>query len=516
MYESLGPEVVSLDGAEDSDLIEIVRACAQASARAEAVKLAAIAELQSRRRAPDTVQERWACDDWDATASEIGCALNISAGRAIGQMNLAAALRDRFPRLGRLMHAGLVPLTMVTTIVFRTGLVVDAGTLATLDDVFVDAVRSWGLLSQKKLEDAIDVWIDRYDPDAVRRLRTGVRGRSFTIGDRDDQTGITSVFGKLATPDAAVLAQRLVAMVQSVCEDDPRTMAQRRADAVGAMAAGSFVLTCLCGGDACPAAQVDDGRSSSFTVTVVADHSALDTAETSADPAPPRRTAALIPGLRNGIVPAPLLAELIAHGAKIRFVDAVTDCTDGYRPSAALDRFVRSRDLTCRFPGCDRPAVSADIDHTVPWPQGPTHAGNTKCYCRKHHLLKTFWTGWSDSQTPDGTVTVTTPTGHTYTTAPLSALLFPSWHTVTPPPDPGAEPPGPSHHARRSVMMPIRRRTRAQSRIDRVRRERDLNAAQRVADVHIVEKLSAAREAVQRIRSQAKELAGPGDDPPPF
>ena len=67
----------------------------------------------------------------------------------------------------------------------------------------------------------------------------------------------------------------------------------------------------------------------------------------------------------------------------------------------------------------------ADIDHTVPYPHGATHPANIKCYCRKHHLVKTFWEGWADAQAADGTVRVTTPTGHTYTAAPFSALLFP-------------------------------------------------------------------------------------------
>ena len=30
-------------------------------------------------------------------------------------------------------------------------------------------------------------------------------------------------------------------------------------------------------------------------------------------------------------------------------------------------------------------------------------ATNLKCYCRTHHLVKTFW-GWRDKQLPDGTV----------------------------------------------------------------------------------------------------------------
>ncbi|MFB1299650.1 HNH endonuclease signature motif containing protein, partial [Mycobacterium sp. pW049] len=69
--------------------------------------------------------------------------------------------------------------------------------------------------------------------------------------------------------------------------------------------------------------------------------------------------------------PAPLLAELIIGGARIRVVDPSCLTTEqGYRPSAALQRFVHARDITCRFPGCNRPATHADIDHTKPWPAG--------------------------------------------------------------------------------------------------------------------------------------------------
>ncbi|RZT24995.1 uncharacterized protein DUF222 [Mycobacterium sp. BK558] len=526
------PPMASLAAAGDADLVDIVAGCGAAAARAEAVKLAAIVEFWERRRTP--ARARWACDDWDAAAAEIGCALNISSGRASGQMTLGLALRDRFPRLGRLLAAGRVPLSLVTTIVFRAALVVDPAVLARLDGVFVDAVREWGLLSQKKLETAIDVWIDKYDPDAVRRLRTGMQGRSFTIGDRDDRTGLTSAFGKLATPDAAALAHRLSVMVHSVCENDPRTMDQRRADSLGAMAAGSFVLTCRCGNSDCPAAQVDDGRGSSFTITVIAEPSALDapedphlhgepTPEPEPDsqpaPQPARPTAALIPGFGSAVVPAPLLAELIAHGATVRFLTdpAALGATAGYRPCAALERFVRARDLTCRFPGCDRPAVFADIDHTQPYPHGATHASNTKCYCRQHHLVKTFWEGWTDTQAADGTVRVTTPTGHTYTTKPFSSLLFPSWNTTTgPPPPSGTTPP---RRPGRSLMMPTRGRTRAQNRAARITRERELNALQRQHDRDADAQATAERNARRQTR-QNNTASAPepdyGDDPPPF
>ncbi|MEW5813294.1 MAG: DUF222 domain-containing protein [Actinomycetota bacterium] len=582
----------------ETDLVAVMTSPAAAAARAEAIKLAAIAELWRRRRCPE--RERWACADWDAAAAEIGCALGISPGRASVQMDLAVALRDRFPRLGELLADGQVSLDVVRTVVSRTALVLDPTTLRLLDGHFGEAVTGWGVLSQKKLDAAIDVWIETYDPDAVRRVRDRSRDRSFTIGDRHDGSGTTSVYGTLATPDAVLLGARLAMMIASVCEFDPRTLDQKRADSVGAIAAGSFVLACRCGRSECAAAQVDDRRASSITVTVIADHATLDAepdpqlhgeepppaypprstppeaqqvtepvesvapvepaapanaeqsenasaAESSAlselsdcadvseeaavtavpdQPAQPpdeplapvyssasvgRRRAALILGPGGGIVPAPLLAELIAHGATVRFLPDPGGClaTEAYRPSAALDRFVRSRDLTCRFPGCDRPATHADIDHTVPYPAGTTHPANTKCYCRHHHLLKTFWDGWTERQTPDGRLHLIGPTGHRYTTAPLSALLFPSWNTRTgPPPSTETTPP---RTPGRTLMMPTRHRSRADNRAAYIRRERALNANERAREIiktHAIQTNSAAYF--------TPPADATDDDPPPF
>jgi Domain of unknown function (DUF222) len=115
-----------------------------------------------------------------------------------------------------------------------------------------------------------------------------------------------------------------------------------------------------------------------------------------------------LPGL--GAVPAPMLREMAAT-AQLKPVPLPPPvCESQYRPSAALATFVRCRDLTCRFPGCDAPAAVCQIDHTIAYPQGPTHPSNCKLLCVFHHLLKTFWTGvggWTDRQLPDGTVTWT-------------------------------------------------------------------------------------------------------------
>ena len=180
----------------------------------------------------------------------------------------------------------------------------------------------------------------------------------------------------------------------------------------------------------------------------------------------------------GGILPAPLLAAVLDR-ATVREIRHPGNAPpeSGYRPSAELAEFVRCRDLTCRFPGCDVPADRCDIDHTVPYPWGPTHASNLKCMCRANHLLKTFWTGehgWRDRQLPDGTVIWTSPTGHTYTIHPGSRLLFPTLCLPT-----GdlwlPEPPAVPLSGDRGVMMPKRRRTRAENRQRRIAAERRLN-----------------------------------------
>jgi len=189
----------------------------------------------------------------------------------------------------------------------------------------------------------------------------------------------------------------------------------------------------------------------------------------------------------------------MATTAKIKpLVMPSTSPEPGYRPSAALADFVRWRDLTCRFPGCDQPAEVCDIDHTVPFPLGPTHPSNCKLLCRYHHLLKTFYTGvggWIDRQLADGTVEWTAPTGHTYTTTPAGSIFFPvlaspTGELVSPTTMPAMD-------KNRGLMMPTRRRTRAAERAARIAYERGINQA-----------LIAAEAARQRIAAH--------NDPPPF
>jgi hypothetical protein len=79
-----------------------------------------------------------------------------------------------------------------------------------------------------------------------------------------------------------------------------------------------------------------------------------------------------------------------------------------YRPPARLQRFLAVRAPRCEWPGCGARAARCDLDHDVPWPEGPTCACNLGPLCRRHHRVKQL--GWHKQRTQHG-VHWTSPTG---------------------------------------------------------------------------------------------------------
>ncbi|KUI29903.1 hypothetical protein AU196_03165 [Mycobacterium sp. IS-1742] len=481
-------------GLAESALVAAVEQAAREEAQAGARKLAAIAELVHSTVTFDAEHDDWVYDSWAAVASEVGAALTIGQRRASGQMRIAVALRDRLPKLGALYLQGRLSARLVSEITWRTRLVDDEQVLALLDAALAEKALRWGPLSEQRLTRAIDALITRYDPDAVMRAKEAVKKRDFRVGSCEDPDELVSVYGHLLGCDAAVLSARIDAMLKGLCDNDPRTVPERRSCAVGAIIQGHDRLPCRCGAPACAESAPPK---SNVVISVIADPAAVEAAQqliatedhaqhekrakepemSEPRPCPQDSGVAVLPG--GKVLPLVALAEAIRNGAAIKQLWLPgPDPEPHYRPSAKLAAFVRARDLFCRFPGCDVPAERCDIDHVVPWPYGPTHASNLNCKCRTHHLAKTFWDGWCDEQFPDGTVLWTSPAGQRYTTTPGSRLFFPTWDTTTtelpPPPQP---PPDPD----RSAKMPKRRRTRAADYTARLKAERDHNAAHRAA-----------------------------------
>ena len=470
----------------DGELVAAIEDGVRQEAIAGARRLAAIAELTRRRVDDDDERALWAFDPWASTAAEVGAAMAIGSRRASGQMRIAEALREHLPQVAALLCKGALSIRLVSTITWATRLVQGEEAWADIDAAIAERAVNWERLSEDKLRVAVEAQVARYDPDAQRRTETAVRGRDFIIGACDDDTDTVSVFGQLLAPAAAVLKQRVAAMVNGLCADDPRSAGERRSDAAGAIAEKNDVLACRCGSPACPTAGVTP--KSNVVIRVIADQTAITAAtaqqpvaieepvaavaKTQERPAPP----ALLLG--HGVLPNALLAEAIRNGATIKAIRTPSvEPQLRYRPSDELAEFVRMRDLFCRFPGCDVPADRCDLDHARPWPWGPTHASNLNCKCRQHHLMKTFWIGvggWSDQQLPDGTVIWTAPSGATFTTHPGSRLLFPTWNVTTAElPPPHTRPPPDAQY--RGLMMPRRKRTRAADIAAAIQAERALN-----------------------------------------
>jgi hypothetical protein len=476
--------------ASDAALVDVITDSVRDEASAAARRFAAIAELTDRRCAEELAEEReyWACDAWDCVAAEIAAAQMISHRAASTLMHQALALRHRLPKVGALLAAGAITAPMAALACWRTRLVDQPDVTAAIDADLADTIVAWGRLSQARLEIAVDGIIDSRDPAAVLAYRAAARSRDIQLGKQDDTTGTTSLWGRLQATDGELLTRRLEAMAKSVCPDDPRAMGERRSDALGILAAGGDVLPCRCEQPECPNTGTD-ARANSVVIHVLTDQHPDDPTGPSAptpagtDPPPaitcPTGTAVIAGG---AVIPSALLAELRRMGAVVKPVPDLAalgalGAESGYRPSTLLQRFVRARDMTCCQPGCDRPAEYCDLDHSIPYGRGPTHPGNMKCLCRKHHLLKTFWAGtggWHEEQLPDGTILWTAPTGHRYRTPPGSRLHFPRWDTNTPAPS-TAPATSTSGSSDRGLSMPLRKRTRAQQRALAISSERARN-----------------------------------------
>ena len=332
MFDSLAAGPLELSDAEDAAVVAAITEWARIEATAGARRLQAIAELVSRRCDKPDERAHWSCDFWDFAAAEVAAALGVNHAKASGQMQLSLTLRHRLPKVAALFLAGKVSYRVISAIAWQTNLVIEDAPAALIDTALAERATTWGRLSDYKLSQAIDYWVDLYDPGALRRTRTRARTRNLEVGDRDDASDTTSVWGRLYATDSAVLDRRLMEMAHGVCDEDPRTIAQRRADALGALAAGADRLACTCTNPHCPSA-ANDGRASRVVIHVVTEASTLnaqpdalmngeiDTRE--AEPDPPLAQGVKPPAgliLSGGIVPTPLLAELIRSGATVRRV----------------------------------------------------------------------------------------------------------------------------------------------------------------------------------------------------
>ncbi len=463
-------EVAAMDDLDPSALVTVVAASHRLESMLVARRLAAVAALLEHRvnaaEQADVKPGYAVIDGFEQTAAEVAAAMNLSAVGASYLVSHAQALSVRLPNIAALLAEGRTDWRTVRLVIARTDLITDNELMAKLDGSLVSRISKWHGWSQQRIINAVDAAVRVADPDAARERRVAAEDdRHIGISARDN--GMAEIYGTVAAAAATGFDRRLSELAKHVCAADPRTLDQRRADALAALTEGRQ-LTCACGQSGCPtrteAAETDgEAAPPQVVINVVASEQTL-----SGDSAQP----GYLEGY--GVIDAEQVREL-AVAASVRLADGQVSAGASlqYQPSAALERFVRCRDLTCRFPGCSRRATHCDLDHTIPFnharPEvgGLTVASNLKCLCRKHHRAKTFG-GWQDEQLPDGTVIWTSPAGQTYRTSPAGADLFPQLRT---PPCMSPSPKQRSRGTQRSArVMQARKHNRQQRSVNEARR----------------------------------------------
>jgi hypothetical protein len=454
---------------ESSAATELVLAIAD-SQRQESVLMArrmtAVAELLALRTAEVEAEDAdpgyMTVTGFQRTSAEVAAAMNLSPAAATFVVSHARTLAERLPTVAAVLAMGDTDWRTVQLIISRTEFVSDS-VIDRLDRRLADRIAKWHCWSRKRIINAVDAAVRKIDPDAIlERLRREDK-RHVSVTPQSD--GTAKVEGVLAAEAGAAFDMRLTELANGVCRADRRTRDQRRADAMEAMAKGQ-ALVCLCGADDCPNRAVGAAAATRIVVNVIAGSETV-------------LGGGAGPGYIEGygVIDAEHV-RLLAENATIRLLEepVVTDAQAlRYQPTAAVERWVRMRDMTCRFPGCDRAAVICDVDHTVPFSHadprngGLTAPWNLKCLCREHHRDKTFVEGWRDEQLPDGTVVWTSPTGEVYRTVPGGVDLFPDMAASI-----ACQTPKPSrrNHSRERAarIARIRRRNRIQRPINEAHR----------------------------------------------
>ncbi len=485
---------------DDAELIEAIAGFDHLASWAAARQARLLAEFATRRpsiedtsgplprhaEAPSPYSE--------FAADEIGLALRLSRSIAADRLYTAVLLTTDMPEVLGAWEQGSIDTAKLRAIVEAALTLTGDGQRAALA---TRVLRRAPEQTLGQLRASLRRAVLTLDPHgAADRHRQARTQRRVVVSP--DVEGMASLWALLSAPDATAAYQRLCQLARALGADDPRGMDARRADLLVDLLTGRRCATTGtpegedpddgddCPGGDCDCAPTGDGagrgdaghgdaghRDGCGTMPAVRDSdspghgSPADGGRGSGGHRCSAGPGAAKP-LVHVIVPITMLmglddtpAELVGHGPipadLAREIAAVgtwrrllTDPQSGalldygtttYTPPAALAAHVRARDLYCRSPICRHRAATADLDHTIPYPDGPTSHTNLYAGCRHDHRTKTLAPGWHVDQHPDGTVTWTTPTGHAYTSRPHDYRSEPGPDPPEPPPpEPPAEP----------------------------------------------------------------------------
>lgn len=349
------------------------------------------------------------------TAARLAMTMSISQGWAENLLAQGLALRDRLPRVATCLRDGLIAPAQARLIITRTDLTAATDHATLVDAEIASALRTKrGAWSTSGISNLADRIVFRHDPDSVRKTRErSIADRTMWMNSTAN--GMATIGASMTTENVQIAHAAVTALAATACEHDCRSTTARASDAFYSLLVGE-AFTCDCNRAECAAdipapGQLIAGTTGRIVVHVVCDEA---TAAGTADH----------PGFlaNHGVISADHIHSTVNRpDTTVRPLGRSTAPSETappepkppslplyqqaspYRPSAALDTFIRIRDGYCTTPGCDRPAFTGELDHVVeydhrdPAAGGPTHPDWLNAKCKFHHLLKTF-SRWTDDQ----------------------------------------------------------------------------------------------------------------------
>ncbi|WP_161632093.1 HNH endonuclease signature motif containing protein [Nakamurella lactea] len=359
-------------------------------------------------------------------ATEIALALGCSEGSADRQLDAAEELVRRLPATQVAHYRGRLTAWKVTAIRSETNDVSDEVATQVEADVLPDAPRQ----TVPELRQAIRRAILLRDPEGAElRHRSAVRRRRVRTWGLPD--GMAALKVTSSAPDISAIKECLSALARNAkTPGDSRVSDEREVDALVDLCTDILDSGVYHGRDL-PLAQRNRPhvRITMPLDALLGSDSPCELTGYGPITADQARKIAGDGELRR-MVCDPLSGTLLDYGRTT------------YRPPKALADHVIARDVVCSHPGCRRPAEHCELDHTVPYPEGPTSDENLAAACKHHHRAKDGG-GHTTERFGDGTRCWTTPLGITVFT-PAPRLWHPPRPTVPEPPaaeSPAPEPP---------------------------------------------------------------------------
>jgi Domain of unknown function (DUF222) len=405
---------------DEFDLVEAIAAWERIGAWAAAQQVRALADLVVRPMFARLSSLREGLDPVRGAALEVSARLRVSIREAEQRIDLALALvRDRQATLAALGE-GHIDYWRAKTVVDGLGVLDHPATAAEVEHQLLKVA---GQLSRAGLRAKVAKTVAVADPAAAEQ-RHARATQDRQVRCRPEPDGMGSTWSLMSAYDTATLDQVLDAAADGIRQaipNDPRTHAQRRADAlahlahtawqtgqIGAAPGASRGCRCGCGGAG--TIRLRPGRRPQIAVLVpystligIDEHPAGLAGYGPLPASVARRIAA--DGTWRRLLTDPATGQLLDYG------------TTRYRPPQHLVDHVIMRDQTCCGIACTRPAAACDIDHTIGYPHGPTADWNLGPPCRPHHNGKTHAL-WELAQPERGRFQWRSPTGHHYDRPP--------------------------------------------------------------------------------------------------